>query len=284
MKVQLALLVLLSGCRFGGPTGSATALVEPTGDGGSEVSDEAGSDVLDDDPSMRDELEEDSSSPDQSIPVDQHDGGSGSDGGSLDGELCVPHTVPGCDPVSGQGCTQGINQCVVDRNATTPSGRCVFSPTQPSTGTCTEDDFQSTCPFLFSCIQGECRKYCYCDEDCDSGDSCSDSNERGAAAIFKLCVEHGHHRTDLVLLRSSNSGWSHGSGPLGQRVCRGCGSRDLLPRLLGRPALQVMLAVSFRRTLLAHAELCRAGAGPTLEGAVKAALAREADVVGDLLD
>lgn len=182
------LLVLLAGCRFGGPTGDPTALVEIDA-GDDEVRLDASDDGFGEPSPGAPDLTGDGSAGDGDDDDDGGtDGDSGTvDGGAVDGGQCSPAPVAGCDPVSGMGCTEGINQCVVDRGAPSPAGRCIFSSPQLG-ATCSEDELSSTCPFLFTCIRGACRKYCYCDDDCDLGDTCGESNEQGAQAIFKLCV------------------------------------------------------------------------------------------------
>ena len=186
----LTLTLLLVGCRFGGPEGDATSLVEPDrktdgassdADAGFDDSEDPGPDDGDDGETTTDSGPRDAARP------HPPDGGDGiMDSGEED--LCEPLTsVPGCDPVRGTGCTEGINQCVVEHGAAAPTGRCVFSTVSVG-ATCEQNDLSSTCPFLFTCVGGECRKYCYCDDDCPAGDSCDDSNEQGAAAVFKLCV------------------------------------------------------------------------------------------------
>jgi hypothetical protein len=170
-----ALLLLSAACRFGGPSGTATDLVEPVDDSGL-----ADSGVESDfEPSTAPPT----SPPASSLPVP-----SAGDAGTTTSTCAPPSAVPGCDPVQGTNCAQGVSQCVVDPGATEPAGRCVFS-SAPAASRCDENGLYSTCPPAFTCKAGECRKYCYCDSDCDHGDTCSEPSGQGSATLFKLCME-----------------------------------------------------------------------------------------------
>ncbi|MFT3926456.1 MAG: hypothetical protein QM778_28180 [Myxococcales bacterium] len=179
----LCALLLVSACRFGGLGGSATELVDPRVDGGSTP----------DEGSPTDESVDPSESGDGDEGALGVVGGGdsaddGLDDGGIDEGSCSPATpVPGCDPVTGTNCTQGINQCVVDPDSPTAAGRCVFPSAALATG-CDENGLYTTCPTGFTCKQGECRKYCYCDTDCDQDDTCSEPSGQGASDIFKLCA------------------------------------------------------------------------------------------------
>lgn len=169
--MSAGLCVLLSACRFGGPSGSALELEEPRSDA-AIVEDETEVDEAED-PSLPTDSPSD---PEPSTPL--------SDAGVPGGE-CGRTNVPGCDPVRGTNCTPGINQCIIDRASTVPAGRCVFQG-QPLDASCDENDLFATCPPLFTCQQGTCRKYCYCDSDCDPGDSCNEPAQ-GGSGVFKVC-------------------------------------------------------------------------------------------------
>lgn len=173
--------LLTSACRFGGLSGNAVELVDPAVDGGTGLLDDEGSD--------------------RAAPADpaevgnEGDPGAAGDGDSTDdgpgdngSDQCTQSSpVPGCDPVKGTNCTMGINQCVVDPDSATPAGRCVFPSAALPMG-CDENVLYTTCPSGFTCKQGECRKYCYCDTDCDQGDTCSESSGQGGSDVFKLCM------------------------------------------------------------------------------------------------
>ncbi len=162
--------LLVAGCRFGGLGGSAIERIEPAVDGGLPLDDGS------DDPGP--------SSPEETGDGDEAAVGDGDDSS----DVCEsPAEVPGCDPVKGINCTPGINQCVVDPEATMAAGRCVF-PSAPSAMGCEENGLYTTCPTGFTCKQRECRKYCYCDTDCDQGDTCSEPSEQGSSDLFKLCM------------------------------------------------------------------------------------------------
>lgn len=183
-RVVCTAVLLLAGCRFGGPSGSATSLTEPfeAAVPASDASGDAGQISLDGGPSEQ----ADADLPDADADAAELD--SGEDGAVIDsGSACVAGSVAGCDPVRGTGCTPGLSQCVVDREAVSPSGRCVFSAAQLSLA-CEEGPISSTCPMLFGCVQGQCHKYCYCDADCDSGDSCAEASDHGASAQIGLCL------------------------------------------------------------------------------------------------
>ena len=168
------LLVWLSACRFGGPTGGALELEESfddalVGDGGTE---DGGDVVSPSSPEAPAPLQ-----PQETPPVEAGVGGQ-----------CGQASVPGCNPVHGTSCTPGLSQCIVDHASPTPAGRCVF-PSQPLDVGCDENELFTTCPPLFACLTGECRKYCYCAADCDAGDSCSEPAGQGSAALFKVCTQ-----------------------------------------------------------------------------------------------
>ncbi len=52
----------------------------------------------------------------------------------------------------------------------------------------TRTSLYTTCPTGFTCKQGACRKYCYCDTDCADGDTCSEPSGQGGSDLFKLCM------------------------------------------------------------------------------------------------
>ncbi len=171
-NILAGLWLLTTACRFGGPSGTATEVTDPVeaGEDGSAEED------------REDARDEDDVSPPPSVgfPPD-----------SVDDEpafgACGPATVPGCDPVRGTNCAPGISQCIADPGAAEPAGRCVF-PGMATAAGCDENGLFTTCPPLFTCKAGACRKYCYCDSDCPPGDTCSESSGQDNTGLFKLCL------------------------------------------------------------------------------------------------
>ena len=116
----------------------------------------------------------------------------GSEGGmpSTPG-ACQPATPPAiCDPVKNFGCLVPFSFCDIDTAQVIATGRCVFpwsstapAPTPPA---CFMDVTTDTCMPTSSCVNGTCRKLCYCDSDCQPGDCCTEPAP-GASTAFKLC-------------------------------------------------------------------------------------------------
>jgi hypothetical protein len=161
--LPFALLWLTPACRFGGLEGDAIELIELV------EAEDAGEDS-------------DALPPLAPPSSPNYDDDAGAGGGA-----CGPASVLGCDPVRGTSCTPGFNQCVVDPSSPMPAGRCVLSVGSLG-GPCDENGLYSTCPPSLTCVQGVCRKYCYCDADCDAGSSCSEPTGQGTAEVFKLCA------------------------------------------------------------------------------------------------
>jgi hypothetical protein len=97
---------------------------------------------------------------------------------------CDPPADLACDPVSGEGCLLFM-QCLADPGSSAPAAYCVFGGLQLEM-TCTEDALSTDCPPLHTCVMGHCRKYCYCDADCDSGAACVDPSGAGSTR-FRVC-------------------------------------------------------------------------------------------------
>lgn len=98
---------------------------------------------------------------------------------------CVPPTVTGCNPVTNTGCPDALQmQCAVDL-ATTLAGYCIFSgPPSPGTFPCLNTLVTESCAPMSACVDGECRKLCFCDSDCEAGQCC---NGPIAAHGFSAC-------------------------------------------------------------------------------------------------
>ncbi|MET0285372.1 MAG: hypothetical protein ABW352_12910 [Polyangiales bacterium] len=100
-------------------------------------------------------------------------------------QVCEPSPAPAvCDPVKNTECPP-LMQCEIDPEATMPSGRCVFWMLQ-ILDQCSSDGLNTTCEGPSSCVDGTCRKPCYCDADCDMG-ACCKGAAPGPAGPIKLC-------------------------------------------------------------------------------------------------
>lgn len=119
--------------------------------------------------------------------------GADSDAGAVEPpELAEPAercTAPAgllCDPVSGAGCPP-LTQCVVDPNASAAAAYCVLGGVALGAA-CTQDPLSTSCPPQRTCVEGQCRRYCYCDSDCDDGDACTQPSRQGPSDAFRLCA------------------------------------------------------------------------------------------------
>jgi hypothetical protein len=98
---------------------------------------------------------------------------------------CEPATpIATCDPVRNTGCPP-LTQCDVDTGATTPTGRCVFFQASLDSTTCSATFLNESCEAQSTCVGNACRKLCYCDSDCPTGQCCNDSFD--PQGVFKLC-------------------------------------------------------------------------------------------------
>ena len=185
-----ALLLVSTACRFGGPSGDAsayTALPDDAGDAQASGDDGAGADAdLVDVSDIGPPFDASTDVPSQDGKAD--DGGPIGDGGDSgnrkDGAACAPPmTVPVCDPATNAGCT--LLQCDVDTTMSTPTGVCVLGPAVPvaENAVCTETAGSTPCAADLSCFGGTCRRVCFCDSDC-MGECC---NTAYAATGFKVC-------------------------------------------------------------------------------------------------
>jgi len=116
------------------------------------------------------------------------EGTGGSDGGT---PSCQPSPSPAiCDPVKNLGCLVPFSFCDIDPAQAVATGRCVFpwsSTPPPADGGCLADMTSSTCMPTSTCVNGSCRKICYCDMDCPSGQCCTEPAP-GSSVTFKLCT------------------------------------------------------------------------------------------------
>jgi hypothetical protein len=178
-RTYLSVATLLSAaCRFGGPEGSATELIEV--DAGRAL--EAPEPDLDEDNTVVD----DPTIPDarQAAPDAITSDAATAQASDSSVAACWASAGLACDPVGGLGCLP-LMQCVIDPSSSTPAAHCVFSGIMLD-ATCTEDALSTNCPLQHTCMMGECRKYCCRDSDCEGGASCVDSSGANASA-FKLC-------------------------------------------------------------------------------------------------
>lgn len=110
----------------------------------------------------------------------------GSDTDLAPSECAPSQPVSGCDPVRATGCPP-LMQCDINVSAKQPTGRCVFpQPTTP-TPACMSSFVGESCESQWTCVNSTCRKLCYCDADCPSGECCSDESGPGPQGVFKLC-------------------------------------------------------------------------------------------------
>jgi hypothetical protein len=118
-------------------------------------------------------------------------GTGGSDAGMPPGS-CQPATPPAiCDPVKNLGCLVPFSFCDIDPTQAGATGRCVFpwasTPPPDGGGSCFVDTMTDTCTPTSTCVNGSCRKICYCDLDCQGGQCCTEPAP-GSSMTFKLCA------------------------------------------------------------------------------------------------
>ena len=90
-----------------------------------------------------------------------------------------------CDPVHNTGCAL-LTQCALVPEEATPTGRCVFW-TLALEATCSADLLSDTCDETTTCLDGQCRKPCYCDADCAAGQCCRSDAKLVPGGAIKLC-------------------------------------------------------------------------------------------------
>jgi hypothetical protein len=195
MQRGWAVAFLMGACRLAGPEGSPTDLIDVDTGGSSEQPapvagpEENGASDGSEEASPSDGLEEPG-------PTGGFQAGGATDGSEEGGATPAAPDAPSasctapagliCEPVSGTGCLP-LMQCVVDPNASAAAAYCLFSGA-PLDMTCTQDPLGTTCPPQHTCIAGECREYCYCDSDCQSGTACTDPSGQSGSDAFKLCA------------------------------------------------------------------------------------------------
>ena len=187
----LPFLLVLLGCRTGGPSADPLAYVETAVDATDATQ---GAPAPADDGSALDDSF--TPSPDDAMnPTSDDAGSSAADGGGVGdgaagdapvGSACMP-TVAVCDPVHNTGCNP-LQQCDVDSQNTTaskPTGLCVF----PGGGSvdaspCTATFVNESCAPKSTCVSATCRLLCFCTSDCPTGQCCSDTS---GPLGFRLC-------------------------------------------------------------------------------------------------
>jgi hypothetical protein len=177
-------LLLLTACRFGGSNGDALALVEPHHDGGSDAAEMDSSEANGDGDQEPAPEPSDASAPGPTRDGSVNDADAGGDASEV--EICERPSLLGCDPVLNVGCAAGVTQCVVDPESSEPAGRCIFSGILATP--CEESALSTSCSPQHACAAGTCRKYCFCDTDCDDGERCSEPVESVAASGVRLCA------------------------------------------------------------------------------------------------
>jgi len=119
-------------------------------------------------------------------------GGVGTGGSDAGMPSCQPATPPAiCDPVKNTGCLVPFSFCDIDPAQAVATGRCVFpwttTPLPDAGGSCFVDMMTDTCTPTSTCVEGSCRKICYCDTDCPGGQCCTEPAP-GSSTTFKLCA------------------------------------------------------------------------------------------------
>lgn len=89
---------------------------------------------------------------------------------SVIGESCDPDVLL-CNPVTNEGCAPPM-QCAVDAFSDVLSGYCIFNG--PVADGCFNSGVTESCPPTETCLDFECRKLCFCDDDCAEGQCCVD--------------------------------------------------------------------------------------------------------------
>jgi hypothetical protein len=212
----LLVTALFSGaCRFGGPDGDAALLIDVdagrlikqadsdddeatldaqppdrgTADAQPPAGDSAAGDSAAGDSAAGDSAAGDSATGDSEAAVEDaamlaQDGATQAPDASV--ASCDPPPGLACDPVSGEGCLLFM-QCLADPGSSAPAAYCVFGGLQLD-ATCTQDELSTNCPPQHTCVMSQCRKYCYCDADCDNGAACADPSGAGSTR-FRVCAQ-----------------------------------------------------------------------------------------------
>ncbi|MDD9936340.1 MAG: hypothetical protein OXT09_22200 [Myxococcales bacterium] len=113
--------------------------------------------------------------------ADVQDGGLGA---AADASAACEHPAIGvCDPVANTGCPPELGmQCAVDL-ANTLAGYCIFA-SPPTILPCLNTLVTESCAAGSACVDGECRRLCFCDSECEAGQCC---NGPIAAHGFSAC-------------------------------------------------------------------------------------------------
>jgi hypothetical protein len=163
-----AVLLLVLGCRFGGPTG---APVPPDATGpAAEVAAPADAAA----PSA--EVAADATLVDATAPVEV----------SPPAGCAPPAPVSGCDPVCNTGCPP-LSRC--DVGAAPRTGACVGIWITGEGEACFKGSGTDACAARLTCTRGVCRRLCYRDADCPAGACCKTPHHiDGVPSGFLLCA------------------------------------------------------------------------------------------------
>lgn len=189
MKGRLAFsLAGLLACRFGGPTSDSSQYVpspdaalkdasvsKPTFSG-----DDAASPAVD--------------SVDASTSDDSPSTAGDDDAGAFDAALGLvaeaggcSSTVATCDPIHNTGCN-ALQQCDVNTLLpSTPTGLCVFNSGSIEAGACIATIYTESCDPKSTCVDGGCRQLCFCNDDCPTGQCCSDTSGPPGFTLCRPC-------------------------------------------------------------------------------------------------
>ena len=103
------------------------------------------------------------------------------------GPICTPPTPSVCNPVTNVGCENSPGtQCAIDTLAITLAGYCILSaPTDA--GTCANTGLSESCPPKYTCLASECRRMCFCDNECGKGECCFEFVGNLGFKVCKAC-------------------------------------------------------------------------------------------------
>lgn len=179
---RVLFVVLLAGCRFGGPTSDDPNALPPHGDAAS-----SDSTATSDDSSTIDDssIESDSATVADSGEAGGSDTSSSAETAGEAGSCDPAFTSDTCDPVDNTGCGSG-SRCDVD-DGKTHAGRCVGLAALGEGAFCTKTSLTDTCGSKLTCVDNKCRKLCRCDANC-GGRCCKFSVPGGGGASgFMAC-------------------------------------------------------------------------------------------------
>jgi hypothetical protein len=96
-------------------------------------------------------------------------------------------TVATCDPIHNTGCN-ALQQCDVNMLVTnTPTGLCVFNSGSVEAGACIATIYTESCDPKSTCVDGGCRQLCFCNDDCPTGQCCSDTSGPPGFTLCRPC-------------------------------------------------------------------------------------------------